>query len=179
VVSNRKVTIQERVNECQCVWFVCQQTIEKCGCLSSDLSYDTEQLKRTNYTMCRNQTWLEYNETNPTSPYNQLNEVAAFNRVLCMYNTNLSYNDCIERCPPSCQTLHYFTTNSHSNPWPHISRHLAFYDQYIKGTNYSDNFAEYAEINNNLKQKVISKVSLSDLLQIDTNDSEGSRHSNK
>ena len=137
------------------VWFVCQQTIEKCGCLSSDLSFSTEQLKRANYTMCRNQTWLEYDETNPTSSSNELN---AIRQLVCLYETDLSFKECIRECKPPCKELEYSTTNSHSSPWPHTSHHLAFYKEYIAKDDYKDNFADYAEINDNLAKNIISKV---------------------
>ena len=105
--------------------------------------------------MCRNQSWIEYNEADPDSS----KETAAIERLLCFYDLDQDLDECLDECPPPCSEVQYFTTSSHSSPWPHTSYQLAIYEQYIANKAYANRFADYAAIYNRLQAGDINGVS--------------------
>jgi Amiloride-sensitive sodium channel len=109
-----------------------------------------------NYTVCSNQSWIEYNEADPDSS----KELNALIKRLCSDDLELDWDECLDECPPPCSEVQYFTTSSHSSPWPQTSYQLAIYKEFIKESDYESRFADYAAISDKLDAKVITVVSV-------------------
>jgi Amiloride-sensitive sodium channel len=133
-----------------------EQIIERCKCVSGDMSFTLSQFASVNYTVCGNQTSPVDGSLSMT--------LEGFLGLFCSYSLELDVVSCNEQCLWPCFEYQYDTSSTQSHQWPHIAYQLAFYDIYIKNRTYADKFDAYEDISVALKNGAISTVGNSRLV---------------
>ena len=64
--------------------------------------------------------------------------------LLCSFGTNIKWDDCNSQCIRPCRENRYDVTVTSPGGWPMPAYHRAFYDNYVKGTGFANEFDRYA-----------------------------------
>ena len=116
-----------------------EQFIQQCGCLDYTLQFTSDQLERTNHTVCYNVSMLDHIHDTNANVYNQFYNLIC-NILMYFYEDR---DKCDQLCPQPCEDTIYDISTMHA-PWPHISHELAFYQTWIKNHPiYGDYFNAY------------------------------------
>ena len=97
-----------------------QQVVDSCHCLSSSYKYTDQQVQQTNSTICGNVSWI-----------GEVNLLKALKDLQCISNVKIEFDKCDRMCLFPCKETYYEYSGS-TAPWPHISLHIAFYNNYIR-----------------------------------------------
>ena len=135
-----------------------EQVIQKCGCLDYTFQFTSEQLERTNHTVCYNLSMLDHiGDTNPNL-HDQISN------PVCNFMEDYDLDACDQLCLQPCVDITYDISTMQA-PWPHISHELAFYQTWIKNDPiYRDYFNAYDSINDT-QVNAFDKLSKLDLIK--------------
>ena len=125
-------------SQTQCINKCTQDSlIETCGCLDPDVP--ASQSERESHKYCG---------------HLQNNVTLVVKRQGCIEARSLSAIEarCQEECPPGCEDYHY-DYRVVDVRWPHVSRHLAFFNKFLtKKDIYGNKFAYYEEIEKEIEK---------------------------
>ena len=124
-----------------CVEVCLQDEIsKKCNCIVPGLMHTRDQMLQTNQTICFNLSISENNVDNSQAVED------AFCAIVYSAVIHDEYHHCKSICLYPCNEM-YYDVQTNVVPWPHKSRQLSFYENFIRNsTGFGDDFAAYEQI---------------------------------